>query len=117
MKNVQVIDDADNCTFPIFQFTEAQFELVFQNEAQDIAFIDEVLAALSDEQEALAFEGVWDRPISKSEIVGLHGTLFYGFAKKSKHFPASRTEFDWDDAAINASQREMNSRNRASKKS
>jgi hypothetical protein len=116
MKNVQVIDHADNCMFPIFQFTEQQFALVFQKEAQDIAFIDEVLATLSDEDAALAFEGVWDRPIPKSEIDGLHGTLLYGFERKRQYFPASRRECDWDDRAVNPSQRLMNARARASRK-
>ena len=76
MKNVQVIDGAENCTFPIFQFSEDQFALIFPRKGQDIAFAEELELQLSDEQLRLAFEGAWDRPIAKSEATGIHGTLF-----------------------------------------
>jgi hypothetical protein len=112
MKNVQVIDSADNCTFPIFQFTEAQYILIFSNFGQDIAFIEEVTDRLSDDEMLAAFSDVWDRPVDKYEIVGLHGTLFYEFEDRKSHFPATRRECDFDDSAVNAAQRLLNARKR-----
>ena len=113
MKNVQIIDAAQNCTFSVFQFTEVQFALLFPNPGQDIAFADELLIYLTTAQREAAFEGVWDRPIAKSDIIGLHGTLFYEFEKRKQHFPVSRREYDFDPRAINFAQRELNDRLRS----
>jgi hypothetical protein len=109
MKNVQVIDGAANCTFSIFQFDEQQFELLFSLPGQNIAFIDEVCDRLTESEAVIAFAGVWDRPIQKSEVVGLHGTLFYDFEERKSWFPASRRECDWDEGALNKAQRRLNS--------
>lgn len=108
MKNVQIVDDGANCTFPLFQFTEEQFALIFGRAGQNIAFAEDVDADLSEAELALAFEGVWERPVPKAEVSGLHGTLFYGFVDRKQYFPLSRRECDWDDQAINPAQREMN---------
>jgi hypothetical protein len=107
MKNVQIIDGAMNCTFPIFQFEDHQFTLVFPQPGQDIAFIDEVYDRLTKSEAKSAFDGVWDRPIAKAAISGLHGTLFYEFESRKVFFPTSRRECDWDDDAINAAQRQI----------
>ena len=37
MKNIQIIDGADNCTFSIFQATDEEFSLIFPEPLQDIA--------------------------------------------------------------------------------
>jgi hypothetical protein len=109
---VQIIDDAANCTFSIFQFTDEQFSLIFSDEGQDIAFIDDVLSKLSESDQKRAFEDAWNRPTDKQTIDGLHGTLFYGFEDRQKHFPATRRECDWDDSAVNQAQRAMNASKR-----
>lgn len=108
MKNVQIIDRADNCTYSIFQFTDDQFAMIFNSAGQDIVFAEEMEDYLSDQQIVLAFAGVWNRPVQKSEIMGLHGTIFYGFEDRKIYFPASRRECDWADGAINAAERKMN---------
>ncbi len=110
MKNVQIIDGADNCTFSIFQFSDEQFEIIFGADGQNIAFIDEVALAISSDQYKNAFESVWDRPILKHEIAGLHGTLFYGYGDRKAHFPKSRRERDWDYRSINYAQRALNAK-------
>lgn len=112
MKNVQVIDGAENCTFPIFQFTDEQFSMIFPDQGQDIAFIEDVLSRLSEIDQDLAFSGVWERPVDKQEIMGLHGTLFYGFEDRKVHFPKTCRECDWDDLAVNHAQRELNASKR-----
>ncbi len=115
MKNVQVIDSAMNCTFPVFQFEDVQFAMLFPQFGQDIAFIDDVHGRLSTAEVAAAFDGVWDRPIAKTDVVGLHGTLFYGFDDRKNCFPVSRRECDWHNDAMNAAQRLMNESIRAAK--
>ncbi|MDQ0468952.1 hypothetical protein [Labrys wisconsinensis] len=100
MKNIQVIDGADNCTFSIFQATNAEFALLFPAEGQDLQFAEDL-----DAQALNALGPVWDRPIPKRDVQGIHGTLFYGFAGKRSHFPASKQEADWPADALNPAQR------------
>ncbi len=108
MKNVQVIDGAVYCTFPVFQFTDEQFSMIFPDHGQDIAFIEDVFSRLTQTEQEFAFAGVWNRPVDKQEIIGLHGTLFYGFEDRKEHFPETGRECDWNDSAVNQAQRELN---------
>lgn len=87
MKNVQVIDGAQNSEYAIFAFEDAQFDLIFPGQGQDIEFIDDVVARLSGEQIERAFKGVWARKIPKAEVSGIHGTLFYELEFKKKFYP------------------------------
>ena len=112
MKNVQVIDGAENCTFPVFELTDEQFLLIFPAEGQDLAFAEELESNLTEAELRLAFEGVWDRPVDKQYMQGLHGTIFYEFEIKKHFFPKSRRECDWDDSAVNDAQRRMNAARR-----
>jgi hypothetical protein len=114
MKNVQVIDGAENCTYSIFEFTEPQFKLICPADGQDISFIDDVCQRLSEAEQEIAFAGVWDRPVDKHAIVGLHGTLFYQFEDRKSRFPKSGRECDWDERSINEAQRKLFARIRAS---
>lgn len=95
MKNIQIIDGADNAVFDIFSATEAEFGLIFKT-GQDIAFIDEVYA--SGDREALdqALSDIWTRRVPKVEAMGIHGTLFYELEHKKVYYPSRR-----DEEAIN----------------
>ena len=102
MKNIQVIDGGENCTFPIFQATDDEFAAVFPEPGQDIQFAEDL-----DERALHALVPVWDRPIAKREAVGIHGTLFYQFEKKRRHFPTTKRERDWNTGSLNAAQRRL----------
>ena len=96
MKNIQVIDGADNCVYDIFAATDEEFTLMFPK-GHDIAFINEVYrgADSADLDRALAL--IWTRRIPKLEVVGIHGTLFYELDHKSVYYPNRR-----DEEAINS---------------
>ena len=102
MKNVQIIDGADNCTFSIFQLTDDEFALIFPADGQDIQFAEDLSASAGR-----ALTAAWDRPVRKADANGIHGTLFYGFAARRQNFPNTKRERDWDEAAINEAQRRM----------
>jgi hypothetical protein len=89
MKNIQVIDGAVNCVYDIFAATDAEFALIFPPNT-DIAFIDEVVG----EAEAIraAFQKIWSRRVRKSEVVGIHGVLFYGLESKKPYYPTRKDE-------------------------
>lgn len=106
MKNIQVIDGADNATFSLFQVTEAEFELIFPAPGQDMELIEDFFARAGGRATEI-LRPIWDRPILKSEAQGLHGTLFYDWADRRKHLPNSKREIDLDPLSINAAQRAL----------
>ncbi|MGM9428750.1 hypothetical protein [Hydrogenophaga sp. MI9] len=95
MKNIQVIDGAENCVYDIFQATEDEFASIFQNET-DVAFIDEVYDHGDAQVLDIAFNAIWNRRISKRMAMGIHGLLFYELDNKKAYYPTRR-----DEEAIN----------------
>ncbi len=95
MKNIQVIDGAENCVYDIFSATEEEFTLIFPDET-DIAFIDEVYAKGDEKSLDAAFQNIWQRRIKKSTAQGIHGILFYELDGKKVYYPTRK-----DEEAIN----------------
>lgn len=91
MKNIQVIDGADNCVYDIFSATDEEFALIFPV-GEDVAFIDEVLTRGPRAALDAAFERIWSRRVRKSEAVGIHGLLFYELESKKQYYPTRRDE-------------------------
>jgi hypothetical protein len=102
MKNIQIIDRAQNCTFSIFQATEEEFRAIFVSPCQDIEFAEDL-----SERAVELLASIWERPIEKRNANGVHGTLFYDFASRRSLFPASKQEKDWDPRALNPAQRRL----------
>jgi hypothetical protein len=95
MKNIQVIDGADNCVYDVFQVTEAEFDLIFAA-GTDIAFIDDVYERSGRAAVDAACAAIWRRRIPKKDAQGIHGLLFYELAEKKVYYPTRR-----DEEAIN----------------
>ena len=95
MKNIQIIDGAENCVYDIFSATEEEFSLIFTSGA-DVAFIDEVYAREDEEELDAAFSKIWNRRIRKIDAIGIHGLLFYENDVKKQYYP-TRT----DEGAVN----------------
>ncbi len=95
MKNIQIIDGAQNCVYDIFSATDDEFALVFP-EGSDIAFIDEIYAEGDRQLLDVAFKNIWQRRVKKSEAKGIHGIIFYEHEKKKVYYPTRK-----DEEAIN----------------
>jgi hypothetical protein len=95
MKNIQVIDGADNCVYDIFAATDEEFGLIFPP-GQDVGFIDEVIARSPADELDAAFSRIWQRPVRKSQAMGVHGIIFYELEHKKQYYPTRR-----DDQAEN----------------
>jgi hypothetical protein len=95
MKNIQVIDGADNCVYDIFAATDEEFSLIFPS-GQDIAFIDEVSDRAQGEGLTEAFKNIWKRRLPKCDVQGIHGILFYQQENKKVYYPSRK-----DEEAIN----------------
>jgi hypothetical protein len=110
MKNIQIIDRAENATFSIFQATEEEFARIFPGEGQDMEFPEDFIERVGDEVAEATLAPIWQRPILKRDAQGIHGTLFYGYADRRQKLPVSKREvdwLDWDEWAINHAQREL----------
>lgn len=92
MKNVQVIDGAENCKYSVYEFTDGEFEKVFPAPGQDVEFIEDVIERLGEKQAGMLLAPVWKRIKRKAETVGIHGTLFYELRERKKKFYPTKRE-------------------------
>lgn len=106
MKNIQIIDGADNATFSIFQATDAEFAVIFPD-GQDIELAEDLVERIGEERAHAVMTPIWDRPILKRDAMGVHGTLFYDWDRRRIHLPTSKREVDWDEGSINEAQRRL----------
>jgi hypothetical protein len=91
MKNIQVIDGANNAVYDIFSSTDEEFALIFPP-GEDIAFSDEVWTRADYDALAAAFTAIWSRRVPKVQVQGIHGLLFYGLEDKKQYYLTRRDE-------------------------
>lgn len=106
MKNIQIIDGAANATFSVFQATEEEFAELFRD-GTDMDLIEDVIGRIGEDRAGEILAAIWERPILKREASGLHGTLFYDWAERRHHLPATRREVDLAESSINEAQRRL----------
>jgi hypothetical protein len=107
LKNIQIVDRANNATFSLFQVTEEEFAAIFPGEGQDMELIEDFIGRIGEEQASRIFLPVWERPILKRDAQGIHGTLYYKYMDRKRYLPVSKREVDWDDYCINSAQRRL----------
>jgi hypothetical protein len=95
MKNIQVIDGAENTVYDIFAAPDDIFDLVFLP-GTDIAFIEEVGQRPNAEEVYAALGRIWSNRVPKRDALGIHGVLFYQLLNKRQYYPTLR-----DEEAIN----------------
>lgn len=105
MKNIQVIDGALNCTFSLFQATESEFDVIFPEAGQDIQYIEDLTRHPNPDVDA-ALSRIWERPIRKQDVQGIHGTLFFELERHKQWYLAKR-EDAVVSSAINEAQRRL----------
>lgn len=95
MKYIQVIDGAENCAYDIFTATDEEFALMFPGEGQNIEFVADFFDRIGEARASAICNALWERPVDKSQVQGIHGTLFYGLDTKKPFYPNKR-ESDLD---------------------
>jgi len=95
MKNIQVIDGAENAVYDIFAAPDDVFDLIFPS-GTDVAFIEDIAQRPDAEQVLKAIQTIWASRVRKSHAQGIHGLLFYQLVKKRQYYPTLR-----DEEAIN----------------
>jgi len=89
MKNIQVIDGAENCTYDIFAATEKEFSLIFPD-GQDVEFIDDFIRRVGKKKASDVLKALWRRRQDKKQVRGLKGTLFFELEFKKKYYPTKK---------------------------
>lgn len=77
MKNIQIIDDAINCTYDIFSTTEEMFNQIFPD-GTDIEFEEDFCKRVGHKKSRDIFSLLWSNRVDKKKVSGIHGTLFFG---------------------------------------
>ena len=89
MKNIQVIDGAENCTYSIYSIDEELFEEIFPN-GQDIEFADDLIDRVGPERSQNILSILWKNQADKKSVNGIHGTLFYELNFKKQFYPTKK---------------------------
>ena len=87
MKNIQVIDGADNTAYDIYAIPNELFDLIFPEPEQNIEFIEDFNTRTKNSHINKLMEKMWKNPINKYEVDGIHGTLFFELIQKKKYYP------------------------------
>lgn len=102
VKNIQIIDGANNCTYSIYAVPDMTFDLLFPQEGQDIEFIKDFIARLGSARAGELLAPIWEHRVDKRGVAGIHGTLFFDLSHKREFCPNKR-ETDFDDPTIQRS--------------
>ena len=104
VKNIQIIDGADNATYSIFQATDEEFVAIFPGSGQDLEVVEVYVERVGEDEAKTTLSRLWERPIHKRDVQGIHGTLYYDYKEKAKYLPKSRREVDRSAGQINESE-------------
>ena len=89
MRNIQVIDGADNCTYDIYAVTEEEFEVIFPD-GRDVEFVEHLIARVGEARAGEISSAMWKRPVDKKTATGIQGTLFYELLRKVPYYPTKK---------------------------
>jgi len=90
MKNIQVIDGADNCTYSIFAISDDDFKIIFPEEEQDVEFNTDLEARMNKQDLVELSQRLWKKPIDKKSVNGIDGTVFYNLEEKKKYYSTKK---------------------------
>jgi hypothetical protein len=89
LKNIQVIDGADNSTYSIFAASDEAFETIFPV-GTDIESAEDFFERVGEEMGVKVTQEIWKRPVAKKDVRGIHGMLFYQLTQKRRHYPTKK---------------------------
>jgi hypothetical protein len=101
-RNIMIVDGAVNCAYDVFRTDEQGFRLIFPEPGQDIQFVEDL--DWTGELDA-AFRELWDNPVPKARVEGIHGTLYVGLEAKKSFFPNKRdSDLDFKGRAFSVAE-------------
>lgn len=91
MKNVQVIDGADNAVYDVFEIGDGDFAELFP-QGQDVTFIEDLEERIPKARLSAICETMWAHRVRKIDAMGIHGLIFFGLPQKRQYYPTRRDE-------------------------
>jgi len=91
MKNIQIIDGAENCAYDIFSIEEPLFEVIFPVE-QDIEFAEDFQKRVGEKKANEILSQLWKNRVDKKKVVGIHGTIFFQLQFKKDFYPTKKED-------------------------
>jgi hypothetical protein len=79
---------------------------LFPEPRQDIQYAEDLAHLLKQAEINAALRRIWERPIRKRDVAGIHGTLFYQL-ERYKAWYREKREDAVDPSAINEAQRRL----------
>ncbi|MGJ4947525.1 DUF4279 domain-containing protein [Bradyrhizobium sp. HKCCYLS20291] len=111
-RNIQIIDGADNATFSVFQATEDEFYQIFPPGDHDMEIAEDFVQRVGEAHADFVLGAIWQRPILKRDVNGIHGTLYFNYQSRRQDLPSSKREVDLAESSINAAQRVLFAKHR-----
>jgi hypothetical protein len=92
MKNIQIIDGAENCSFSICLVDDDDFAEILPGPGQDVEFIEDLTKRVGKTRASELVARSTTRRIRKQTAMGIRGTLFFESSKRRKYFPNKRED-------------------------
>jgi len=89
MKNIQIIDGAENCTYDIFSIEEPLFKVIFPA-GKDIEFAEDFQKRVGGRKANEILSQLWKNKVDKKKVVGIHGTIFFQLQFKKDFYPTKK---------------------------
>jgi hypothetical protein len=99
MKNIQIIDRAENGSFSIYTTPDHIFQQLFPQSGQDVEFLEDVIDRIGKKKTGELIKYTWNSRQEKSEVQGIHGTLFMDMNNRKVFYP-NKKESDLDNPEI-----------------
>jgi hypothetical protein len=90
MKHIQVIDGAENCSYPICLVSDRDFASIFPRKGQVIEFAEDLAKRVGEKRAGHIIIRSTTRRLRKHTVQGLHGTLFFQLKNRRKYYPNKR---------------------------
>jgi len=95
VKNVQVIDGAENCGYSVYSVSDQHFDILFPDTGQDIEFSEDLFERVGHDVANKILSSMWNARVEKPALEGIHGTIFFGLSERKTYYPTKR-ESDLD---------------------
>lgn len=90
MKNVQIIDEAVDCDYPIHGCSDTDFLTIFPAPNQDLEFSEDLSGRIGLDRFRELMERLDAARLDKKRVSGIHGTLFVGLSFKKRCYTEKR---------------------------
>ena len=92
MKNIMVIDGANNCNYDIYKVDDIIYSIIFPDFGQDIEFGEDLDSRIAEgSANEMVLKDLYKHRIKKEDVDGIHGILFSDLKHiKSIYYPNKR---------------------------